>query len=76
MVQDLPADAPNQFAVAPDQVSKGSFVSVGDETPEELSIVQLATAGRTDQVADVLEDPTKLRLRHLFAPAWESLLSL
>jgi hypothetical protein len=65
MVQDLPADTPNQFAVAPDQGRKGSFVSVGHETPEELSIIQLATASRTDQVTDVLQDPAKLLLRHL-----------
>jgi hypothetical protein len=52
MMQDLPADTPNQFAVALDQSRKGSFVSVSNEAPEELSVVQLAT--RIDQIADVL----------------------
>jgi hypothetical protein len=75
MVQDLPADTPNQFAVASDQGRKGSFVSVGHETPEELSIIQLATAGRTHQVTDVLENSTKLRLGHLWFIRWDNSLS-
>jgi hypothetical protein len=76
MVQDLPADTPNQFAVAPDQGRKGSFISVGNETAEELSIIQLATAGRTHQVTDVLENSTKLRLRHVLFFRWDSSLSI
>jgi hypothetical protein len=67
MVQDLPADAPNQFAMAPDQSSEGSFVLVGKETLEELGIIQFVNACDTNQLADVLDDTTKLR-RHLLLP--------
>jgi hypothetical protein len=72
-VQDLPADTPNKLAMAPDQGGKGRFISIGDKTLEELGIIQFMNARNTNQVADVLDDTTKLRLRHLLLPAWKVL---
>src|SRR6266568_5901041 len=73
MVQDLPADTPNKFAMSPDQGGKGSLVLVGSETLEELGIIQFVSACDTNQFADVLDDTLKLRLRHLLPPAWKVL---